>query len=119
MLAAWKLQRPALPRIFRYMSMVGSLLLLSCFTFGKTNSAGILSNLFPLGIAVCNLFLDFKKRTRLPSLFSSSKVNLPPDVNRRKVREVNCCPATNLRALFSFQPSISRYTVANALAAND
>ncbi|MGA9779967.1 MAG: lipid-A-disaccharide synthase N-terminal domain-containing protein [Verrucomicrobiia bacterium] len=66
MLASWKLQRPVLPRFFWYMSMIGSLLLLSYFTFGKTDSVGILSNLFPLSIAVYNLFLDFKKETRLP-----------------------------------------------------
>ena len=48
------------------MSMIGSLLLLSCFTSGKTDSVGILSNLFPLSIAVYNLFLDFKKKAGLP-----------------------------------------------------
>ncbi|MGA2684983.1 MAG: lipid-A-disaccharide synthase N-terminal domain-containing protein [Verrucomicrobiota bacterium] len=66
MLASWKLQRSVFPRFFWYMSMIGSLLLLSYFTFGKTDSVGILSNLFPLGIAAYNLFLEFKKRARLP-----------------------------------------------------
>ena len=66
MLASWKLQRPVFPRFFWYMSVIGSLLLLSYFTFGRTDSVGILSNLFPLGIAAYNLFLDFKKRARLP-----------------------------------------------------
>jgi lipid-A-disaccharide synthase-like uncharacterized protein len=58
MLASWKLGRPVLPRAFWYMSMTGSLLLLVYFSFGQTDSVGILSNLFPLGIAGYNLFLD-------------------------------------------------------------
>jgi lipid-A-disaccharide synthase-like uncharacterized protein len=62
-LASWKLQRPTLPRYFWYMSIAGSLLLLSYFTFGKIDSVGILSNLFPLGIAFYNLFLDLKKKS--------------------------------------------------------
>lgn len=45
------------------MSIAGSLLLLSYFTFGKIDSVGILSNLFPLGIAFYNLFLDLKKKS--------------------------------------------------------
>ena len=65
-LASWKWQRSIFPRLFWYLSMTGSLLLLSYFTFGRTDSVGILSNLFPLGIAVYNLFLDFKKKTRSP-----------------------------------------------------
>lgn len=51
-------RRPTLPRLFWYMSMVGSLLLLSYFTFGKNDSVGILSNLFPTFIAGYNLYLD-------------------------------------------------------------
>jgi lipid-A-disaccharide synthase-like uncharacterized protein len=40
------------------MSMSGSLLLLSYFVFGKNDSVGILSNLFPLAVALYNLSLD-------------------------------------------------------------
>jgi lipid-A-disaccharide synthase-like uncharacterized protein len=54
---------PHPPRYFWYMSIAGSLLLLSYFTFGKIDSVGILSNLFPLGIAFYNLFLDLKKKS--------------------------------------------------------
>lgn len=61
-LASWKMQRPVLPRLFWYMSMTGSLLLLSYFTLGKIDSVGILSNLFPLCISLYNLSLDSKKR---------------------------------------------------------
>ena len=46
------------PRTFWYMSLVGSLLLLSYFIFGKNDSVGVLSNLFPASIAAYNLFLD-------------------------------------------------------------
>lgn len=62
MLVSWKLQRPVLPRFFWYLSMMGSLLLLAYFTFGKMDSVGILSNFFPFCIALYNLFLDAKNK---------------------------------------------------------
>ena len=52
---------PMVPRTFWYMSLVGSLLLLSYFVFGKNDSVGVLSNLFPAAIAVYNLYLDSRK----------------------------------------------------------
>lgn len=52
---------PIVPRTFWYMSLVGSLLLLSYFIFGKNDSVGVLSNLFPASIAAYNLFLDTRK----------------------------------------------------------
>ena len=55
-------QRPVLPRLFWYMSISGSLLLLLYFIFGKNDSVGVLSNLFPLFIAGYNLVLDFKSK---------------------------------------------------------
>jgi len=55
--------RPVLPRLFWYMSISGSGLLLAYFTFGKNDSVGILSNLFPAGIASYNLWLDFRSRS--------------------------------------------------------
>lgn len=51
-----------MPRLFWYMSATGSLLLLSYFVFGKNDSVGVLSNLFPLFVALYNLYLDFKTR---------------------------------------------------------
>lgn len=54
--------RPVLPRLFWYMSVSGSLLLLLYFTFGKNDSVGILSNLFPLFVALYNLHLDHRHR---------------------------------------------------------
>jgi lipid-A-disaccharide synthase-like uncharacterized protein len=59
-LASRKARRPVLPRLFWYMSITGSLLLLSYFVFGKNDSVGILSNAFPLAMASYNLFLDFR-----------------------------------------------------------
>jgi len=54
--------KPVLPRLFWYMSMAGSLFLLSYFVFGKNDSVGILSNLFPLAVALYNLSLDYNHR---------------------------------------------------------
>jgi lipid-A-disaccharide synthase-like uncharacterized protein len=52
--------RPTLPRLFWYMSVTGSALLLAYFIFGKNDSVGILSNLFPAVIAGYNLYLDIR-----------------------------------------------------------
>ncbi|HKE45743.1 MAG TPA: lipid-A-disaccharide synthase N-terminal domain-containing protein [Steroidobacteraceae bacterium] len=65
LLASRRRGKPVLPRLFWYMSVSGSLLLLSYFVFGKNDSVGILSNLFPLFIAVYNLWLDMKHRATL------------------------------------------------------
>jgi lipid-A-disaccharide synthase-like uncharacterized protein len=51
-----------LPRLFWYMSLTGSALLLSYFTFSdKKDSVGLLSNLFPASVAVFNLFLEHRR----------------------------------------------------------
>jgi len=57
--------KPVLPTTFWYMSAAGSVLLLSYFVFGKNDSVGILSNLFPLFVALYNLYLvsAHKKRS--------------------------------------------------------
>lgn len=54
--------RSVMPLLFWYMSISGSLLLLAYFTFGKNDSVGILSNLFPCAIALYNLHLEKKTR---------------------------------------------------------
>ena len=54
-----------MPRLFWYMSALGSVLLLSYFVFGKNDSVGILSNLFPLFVALYNLYLDLKNREQM------------------------------------------------------
>ena len=58
-------KRSTIPRLFWYMSLLGSVLLLSYFTFGKNDSVGILSNLFPSFIAGYNLFLDVRHGKRM------------------------------------------------------
>jgi lipid-A-disaccharide synthase-like uncharacterized protein len=65
-LAASKMSgKPVLPRAFWYMSAIGSVMLLGYFTLGKNDSVGILSNLFPLFVALYNLYLDIKNKKRL------------------------------------------------------
>ncbi len=53
-----KLRRTHMPRLFWYMSVVGSLCQLSYFIFGKSDSVGVISNLFPMFVAMYNLYLD-------------------------------------------------------------
>jgi lipid-A-disaccharide synthase-like uncharacterized protein len=53
-------QKPVIPRLFWTMSVLGSALLLSYFTWGKNDSVGILSNLFPMAVALYNLGLDIR-----------------------------------------------------------
>jgi lipid-A-disaccharide synthase-like uncharacterized protein len=62
-----KHRRPVVPRLFWYMSLTGSCLLLSYFIFGKTDAIGVMSNLFPMCVAAYNLYLDLTHhRTLLP-----------------------------------------------------
>lgn len=51
------------PRLFWYMSVVGSLMTLSYFLFSaKQDSVGVLQNLFPSFVALYNLVLDIRHR---------------------------------------------------------
>jgi lipid-A-disaccharide synthase-like uncharacterized protein len=52
--------KPTMPRMFWVMSVVGSALLLSYFIWGKNDSVGVLSNLFPAAVALYNLVLDIR-----------------------------------------------------------
>jgi lipid-A-disaccharide synthase-like uncharacterized protein len=64
-LAASKMKgKVVMPTTFWYMSAAGSVLLLSYFTFGRNDSVGVLSNLFPLFVALYNLYLDIRNRKR-------------------------------------------------------
>ena len=54
--------KPVLPRLFWYMSITGSICLLLYFVFGKNDSVGILSNVFPFVVALYNLALDSNHR---------------------------------------------------------
>lgn len=56
--------KPVIPRTFWIMSVSGSVLLLSYFIFGKNDSVGVLSNLFPTGVAIYNLLMDIRAGRR-------------------------------------------------------
>ena len=60
LIATRKHGRPTMPRLFWVMSVAGSGLLLSYFIWGKNDSVGVLSNLFPAAVAVYNLMMDLK-----------------------------------------------------------
>jgi lipid-A-disaccharide synthase-like uncharacterized protein len=60
--ASARSRKPTFPTIFWIMSLVGNIGLLAYFIFGKTDSVGILSNLFPSFIAGYNLYLDIRHR---------------------------------------------------------
>lgn len=66
--ASSRQKRPTFPRLFWLMSLVGSVLTLAYFTFGKNDSVGILSNLFPCMVAGYNLFLDITSRRSDPEV---------------------------------------------------
>jgi len=60
-IASHKAQRPVIPRVFWYMSIIGSLMTLSYFLFSKkSDSVGVLQNLFPAFTAIYSLRLDIK-----------------------------------------------------------
>ena len=55
--------KPVIPRLFWYMSVVGSLMTLSYFLFSaKQDSVGVLQNLFPSFTALYSLYMDIKHR---------------------------------------------------------
>ena len=64
-IASHRAGRSHLPRLFWYMSLAGSLMLLGYFVFSdKTDSVGVLSNLFPAAIAGYNLLLAARRARR-------------------------------------------------------
>lgn len=67
LIASRKAKQVRMPRVFWVMSVAGSVCLLSYFTFGKNDSVGVLSNLFPACVATYNLILDIRhaRRSRL------------------------------------------------------
>jgi len=62
MLATRKHGKPVIPTLFWSMSIAGSALLCAYFIFGKNDSVGLISNLFPMGIALYNLCVDLGSR---------------------------------------------------------
>ena len=62
LVASKRYGKPVVPRAFWYMSIVGSLMTLSYFIFGKNDSVGVLQNLFPTFTAGYSLWLDIQHR---------------------------------------------------------
>ena len=58
--ASRKQGKVTMPRAFWVMSVMGSSLLLAYFIFGKNDSVGVLSNLFPAFVSFYNLILDVR-----------------------------------------------------------
>lgn len=76
--------RVTMPRLFWYMSIAGSLMVLSYFIFGKNDSVGILSNALPFTVALYNLYLDIKnhgfsgkKADVMEELVETTNLDLP------------------------------------------
>ena len=65
--ASRRLGRSVIPRAFWYMSVTGSLLVLSYFVWGKNDSVGIINNLFPLFTACYNLSIEVRPRAAADS----------------------------------------------------
>ena len=60
-IASRRARRPVIPRMFWYMSLVGSVMTLTYFMFSnKQDSVGVLQNLFPAFTAAYSLWLDLK-----------------------------------------------------------
>ncbi|MFT4688981.1 MAG: lipid-A-disaccharide synthase N-terminal domain-containing protein [Verrucomicrobiia bacterium] len=64
MQASRKAGKPVVPRVFWIMSVLGSLMCLMYFIFGKNDSVGILGYLFPTMVAGYNLYLDMKNSAK-------------------------------------------------------
>lgn len=57
-----KLQRVVMPLGFWLLSVLGSVMMLSYFVFGKNDAVGIVSTLFPSFVSVYNLGMHFRQR---------------------------------------------------------
>jgi lipid-A-disaccharide synthase-like uncharacterized protein len=62
-IASKRAGKPVIPRVFWYMSVLGSMMTLSYFLFSaKQDSVGVLQNLFPMFTAIYSLYLDIRHR---------------------------------------------------------
>lgn len=62
-LASRRERKPVIPRLFWYMSLLGSAMTLAYFVFSaKQDSVGIVQNLFPAFTAAYSLYLDIRHR---------------------------------------------------------
>ncbi len=62
MLATRAQGKPVIPTTFWSMSIAGSGLLCAYFIWGKSDSVGLIANLFPMGVAIYNLVIDLQAR---------------------------------------------------------
>ena len=60
--ATRKLKRVVMPMAFWYLSIVGSVMTLAYFIWGKNDSVGVLTNLLPASVAFYNLVMDIRHR---------------------------------------------------------
>lgn len=60
--ASHRAGRPVMTPLFWWLSLLGSLFCLSYFIFGKNDSVGIISYLFPAFISLYNLLIDRRRR---------------------------------------------------------
>jgi lipid-A-disaccharide synthase-like uncharacterized protein len=63
---------PAFPGLFWTMSILGSGLLLAYFIWGKNDSVGVLSNLFPMAVALYNFTMHHRAAARRSRVAESS-----------------------------------------------
>lgn len=52
-------KKPVIPSAFWYISILGSALTVSYFTWGKNDAVGIINSLFPMIFACYNLYLHY------------------------------------------------------------
>lgn len=64
MIATRRQGEPAFPELFWTMSIMGSGCLLAYFIWGRNDSVGVLSNLFPMGVALYNYFMHQRAHPR-------------------------------------------------------
>ena len=80
MLATRQQGKPVIPALFWLMSIAGSALLCAYFIWGKNDSVGLISNLFPMGVAIFNLVMEARARASKPlSHLSTPSACRPPD----------------------------------------
>lgn len=60
-----KARKPVLPSIFWAITLVGAMLQMSYFIWGKNDSVGILASASPLLIGAYNIYLEMTHRKRL------------------------------------------------------
>ncbi|KAA2284696.1 lipid-A-disaccharide synthase N-terminal domain-containing protein [Arenimonas fontis] len=71
-IASRRARKPVIPRMFWYMSLLGSVMTLSYFMFSaKQDSVGVLQNLFPTFTAAYSLWLDIRHHGWRPSAGAS------------------------------------------------